>query len=367
MSILPSQLRRLRPFLRKKHVHGMPPGTLFPIADAPPTTVHVMGFSPDDLMEGTLRPGELQEIPQWLAKWPVVWIDVRGLGDVETIRTLGSVLSLHPLALEDVMNLGQRAKVDAYGNHMFAVVQMVVTNDHIAHEQLGLFLGDGFVVSFQERPEDTLSGLHERVRNARGRIRGCGADYLLYAVLDTVVDGYFPVLDDVGERLEDLEDELSQRCDKGMVRHIHAARHDLRVLRRAVWPLREALTVLLRDPLPHVTEATRVYLRDCYDHAVHARDVVETFIELSADLLNLYTSFMGQRLNEVMKVLTIIATIFIPLSFVVGLYGMNFNPAVSHWNMPELNWAYGYPAVLGVMLAMAAGMVVYFWRKGWLR
>ena len=367
MSIIPPQLPRLRLFLRKKRVHHAPPGTLAPIPDAAPTVVHVTGYGPDDLWEKTLEPGEIEQIPQWIGKWPVLWIDVRGLGDLETIRALGDVLNLHPLALEDVMSLGQRAKVDSFGDHVFAVMQMVVSNDCIAHEQLGLFLGDGFIVSFQEHADDTLAGLHERIRTRGGRIRQSGADYLLYGVIDTVIDGYFPVLEAVGERLEDLEEELTRSQEKGMVGHIHAARHDLRVLRRAVWPLREALGVLLRDPLPHVTEDTRVYLRDCQDHAVHARDVVETFIELCADLLNLYTSFVGQRMNEVMKVLTIIATIFIPLSFFVGLYGMNFNPEASRWNMPELNWAYGYPAALGVMLAVSGGMVVYFWRKGWLR
>ncbi|MBI3300790.1 MAG: magnesium/cobalt transporter CorA, partial [Deltaproteobacteria bacterium] len=285
-----------------------------------------------------------QRVRDFLDRWPVTWVDVEGLGDVETIRTLGEIFGLHRLALEDVINVHQRAKVEQYGEHHFIVTRMVRLGEHLETEQLSLFLGKNFVLTFQEgHPGDCLDLIRERIRQKRGRIRDAGLDYLAYALLDAVVDCYFPILEEYGERLETLEDEILTRPHNGAVARIHEIKRNLLTLRRAIWPQRETFNTLLREEMPLVTDETRLYLRDCYDHTTQIIDLIETYRELGSDLIDVYLSSVSNRTNEIMRVLTVIATIFIPLTFLVGVYGMNFNPASSPWNMPELNWYWGYP------------------------
>jgi magnesium transporter len=336
--------------------------------DSGPPQIRVLAYGPDDWVEEEVT--EVAALAAYRESWPVVWVDVTSVGDESMLQALQELFGLHRLALEDVVNLGQRAKVEPYDEHLFIVVRAPAHCSGGEHdtesEQVSLFVGHGFILTFQERPGDCFVPVRERVRTGKGIIRRAGADYLAYALVDATVDAYFPVLERLGERLEELEDKVVLEPDQSIVREIHAARSDLLNLRRTVWPHRDAINSLLREGAPFIQEETTVYLRDCYDHAVRIIDLVETYREISSDLMSTYLSSLSNRMNEVMKVLTMIATIFIPLSFLAGLYGMNFDTR-SPWNMPELGWAYGYPAVLGLMVVIAVGFVVYFQRKGWFR
>lgn len=266
-----------------------------------------------------------------------------------------------------MLNTHQRPKVEQYSDNLFIVARMIERGEQFETDQLGMFLGKDFVITFQHLHGDCLDPLRQRIRTGRGIIRTAGPDYLAYSVLDGVVDSYFPILESFGEEIESLEDATMLRPDRTIISRTHNVKAKLLVLRRAIWPLRDALHVLVRDPTPLVSENTRVYLRDCSDHTFQLIDLLETYRELASDLLDLYHSSLANRMNEVMQVLTVIATIFIPLTFIVGVYGMNFDTKVSPWNMPELEWYWGYPAVWAVMLAVAGGLLYFFKRKGWLR
>jgi magnesium transporter len=324
-----------------------------------------MAFGPEGFIEQTIDdPASIREL---LTRWPVTWINVEGLGDVDTIARLAEILGLHRLAVEDAVNTHQRAKVEVYREHLFIVSHMATFDGQLDTEQLSLFLGRNYVVTLQHgRPGDPFNMVRDRIRNAGGQMRELGADYLAYALLDAVIDGYFPVLETIGERLEGMEDEILTHPSGRIASCVHQTKRDLMTLRRATWPLREALNSLLREPNPLIHEETRLYLRDCYDHAVRIIDFVETYRELGSDLMDLYLSSINQRMTEVMKVLTIIATIFIPLTFISSIYGMNFDVSRSPWNMPELVWYFGYPFALGMMGIVAVGMLFYFRRKGWI-
>jgi magnesium transporter len=242
---------------------------------------------------------------------------------------------------------------------------MFSVSGHLESEQVSLFLGPDFVVTFQERPGDCLEPVRERIRKKVARIRDAGPGYLTYSILDAVIDHFFPLLEAYGERLETLEDRIILRPDRSVVAEIHDMKRELLYVRRAIWPQREALNTLVRDDIPHISAETRLYLRDCYDHCVRLIDLVETYREVCSDLMDLYLSSISNRMNEIMKVLTIISTLFIPLTFVVGVYGMNFDTA-SPWNMPELKWYFGYPLCLALMAAITVGQIFFFRRKGWI-
>lgn len=349
---------------RRRTPVGRPPGTLEADADAPPPVIRLIAFGPDEVVER--EAADLESVREARGRWPVLWVDVDGLGDAALIAEIGRLFDLHPLALEDVLHVHQRPKHDEYGRCHFVVGRMLTPGERLDTEQVSLFFGRDFVVTFQERAGDCWEPVRERIRKAQGRVRSAGADYLAYALLDAIVDAYFPVLEEFGERLEALEDRVVARPDRSAIGEIHSARRDLLTLRRAVWPLRDALNSLQRD-VHLVTDETRVYLRDCYDHTVRIIDVIETGREIAAGLMEVYLSSLSNRMNEIMKVLTIIATIFIPLGFVAGIYGMNFNPEISPWNMPELNWRWGYPFALGLMAVVAGVLLAYCWRKGWFR
>jgi len=354
--------RQRRKIARK--AAGEVPGTLHVDPDAPRPAIHVIAFGPDACQEyGVEDPAALRDA---LGSAPVVWVNVDGLGSAETITRIGDVFDLHPLALEDIVHVHQRAKVEQYGKHLFIVTRMVSLAESLETEQLSLFLGEGFVLTFQEHPGDCLDSVRQRIGKGMGRIRSAPADYLAYAVLDAVIDSYFPLLEAYGERLEVLEEQVIAQPDARIIGRIHKAKRELMVLRRAAWPQREAVNALLREELDLISDTTRIYLRDCYDHVIQIIDMLETDREICSGLLDAYQSSVGNRMNEIMKVLTIIATIFIPLGFLAGLYGMNFNPEKSPLNMPELAWYWGYPAALTVMALVALSMLVFFWRKGWL-
>jgi magnesium transporter len=352
---------------------GSSPGTLVAAepreaAAATPVVLRVLAYGPETLQEWTAssvddldrEPGPDRPGAPVAPGAPVVWIDVVGLHDLDALRRLGERFGLHPLALEDVLNTGHRPKTEDYGDHRFVVAKAVELGDTLAAEQVSLFFGRGFVLTFQETPCRAFEAVRERIRSGRQRIRASGADYLAYALLDAVIDELFPVLERFGERLEELEEEVVEDPDREVLGRIYRVRRDLLLLRRVAWPQRELIQALERDESGLVTAETKVFLRDAYDHTIHALDFVETYRELAAGMLDAYLSGLSNRMNEVMKVLTIIATIFIPLTFVAGIYGMNFE-----W-MPELGWRLGYPAVMAVMAVVAALMLVYFKRKDWL-
>jgi magnesium transporter len=323
-----------------------------------------MAYREGDVVEKTIQ--DLKEIRRFLQDWPVAWVNVDGLGDADTLRQLGEIFDIHKLALEDVVTVHQRPKVELYDGRLFIILRTVEEGEKVESEQFSIFLGKNFVLTFQERPGDCLDPVRDRIRSGRGRIRQVGPDYLAYALLDAIVDHYFPLLEHFGDRLEALEDEILANPDSSTVAHVHDMKRDLRILRGAAWPLRDVMNSLLRDTSALVTDDTRVYLRDCYDHTIQILDILEVRRELCSDLTDLYVSRLSHRMNEIMKVLTIIATIFIPLSFVAALYGMNFDPDQSPWNMPELRWHWGYPFALAVMAAVAGVLLFYFHRRGWI-
>lgn len=325
-----------------------------------------MAYGPDGCEERTLAgPDSLASIREAMTRFPIVWVDVEGLADLDLVRALGAVFNLHALALEDTLNTHQRPKLELYADHLFVVTRMIRANDAPATEQLAMFLGDGYLLSFQEEPGDSLEPVRARIRQGRGRLRVGGVDYLAYALLDATVDGYFPVLESYGERLEELEGTIGADGGSEQIRAIHLLKRDLLALRRAIWPQRELLHQMSRDSGAWVTDATRIFLRDCYDHVVQLTDLVETDREIAAGLVELHLSALNVRMNEIIKVLTVIATIFMPLSFITGLYGMNFDRA-SPWNMPELGWRYGYPIALLLMAGVVGGLLVYFRVQGWI-
>lgn len=350
--------------IRRRTPPGAVPGTITVDPEAPKPVIAIMAYGPDGLVEQHIE--SPHEIAAYLQEWPVVWINVDGLGDKEVIQQLGTLFELHRLALEDVVNVHQRPKIEEYDDQLFFVARMVYQNEGIETEQLSMFLGAGFVLTFQERAGgDCFTPVRDRLRKGAGRIRAGSADFLAYCLIDALVDAYFPIIEIYGDYLENLEDEVLESPTRKTVNDIHRARRDLLLLRRAIWPLREAINAILRDRCAIFSPETRIYLRDCYDHTIQILDLVEAYRELVSDLMDVYLSSLSARMNEVMKVLTVIATIFIPMTFIASIYGMNFDPEISPWNMPELEWYFGYPFAMGLMLAAFVIQIYYFWRKGW--
>ena len=356
--------RSHRPSIHFRKEQGAPPGSIHPDPEAPKPVMQVMAYGPEGFVERGLQ--GVDELHGILGSWPVTWVNIDGLGDATVIQSIGTLFGLHALALEDVVHVHQRPKVEDYPEDLFVVLRIPIEGERLTTEQFSLFLGKGFVVTFQEVPGDCLNPVRDRIRRARGRIRGAGADYLAYALIDAAVDAYFPLVEQFADRIESLEDLAVEGASEHIPREILGIRHDLLTLRRAVWPLRETLSTLYRDEVEFIQEDTRVYLRDCFDHTNQLIEVIESYHEMSGSLMEVYMTSVSNKMNEVMKVLTMIATIFIPLSFIAGIYGMNFSHQSSPWNMPELDWYYGYPFSLGLMAAMAVGFLVFFRRKGWL-
>jgi magnesium transporter len=352
---LVQRARRTRP--------GAPPGTLVGDPAAEPTVIDLVRYGPDHCTE--THACTLPALAAERDAGGVVWVDVSGLADVAAIRAIGERFGLHALALEDIVNVHQRAKVERYGDHLFIVARIADTARPDGLEQFSMCLGHDFLLTFQEHAGDGFGPVRERLRQS-GRVRAAGPDYLCYALLDAAVDGFYPVLERVGERLATLEDAVIALPEPAHIDALHAIKRELLELRRAVWPLRDMFNALIRDDTPFIEDATRIYLRDCHDHAIQLVDIIETYREIASGLLDVYLSSVSARMTEVMKVLTIIATIFIPLSFVASLYGMNFDGDVSRWNMPELEWRYGYPFALLLMSGIAVGLVAWFWRRGWI-
>jgi magnesium transporter len=323
-----------------------------------------MAYGPDGLEE--LETRNPADVRGFRGHWPVVWINVDGVENHQTVHALGEIFHLHRLALEDVVSIPQRAKVEDYGDYLFIVGQTATLDRCVDTEQVGIFLGSDFVLTFQEEVGDPYDPVRQRIRDSIGQIRSAGADALAYAVLDAAIDYYFPILEKLGDKLDEIEEEILNSPTRTTMASLYATKRDLTTLRRALWPARDALNSLIRDRSPVVTDETRVYLRDCYDHVVQALELLESDRDLASSLTDLYLSSVGHRTNEIMRVLTIFSVVFIPLTFIAGVYGMNFDTTVSRWNMPELKWVLGYPFALALMVATALGMLTYFRRRGWL-
>ena len=335
-----------------------------PDPDAHPSQFRLFAFGPDEILERNEIAHDT--VVDARKRFPIIWVDVDGLSDIGAIRELGEEFDLHGLALEDVVNVHQRPKAEDYESSLFVVLRMPAIGNRVSTEQMSMFIGDGFVLTFQETPGDWFEPVRQRIRDPRSRLRVNGADFLAYTLIDAVVDAFFPILEDLGEQLEDLEQDIMEDPRHEHIPLIHQLRRDLLMVRRAVWPMRELINSLLRDDHPSIDTKTQLFLRDCYDHTVQLMDMVDTNREIISGLVDMHLSAASNRMNEVMKVLTIIATIFMPLSFIASLYGMNFDPSKSPWNMPELDWRYGYPFVIALMASVTGGMLIYFRRKGWL-
>jgi magnesium transporter len=363
------------PRLRKRKKPGAVAGielselSRMPSAQGPQAAVTVtcFDFGPQQaqVQEVThLGPFLAAHRPDWVT---VRWINVDGLTDMAVVRSLAEKYRLHPLAVEDVLNVTHRPKVEAYndeGNYqarLFIIAKMLELADgHLRSEQISIFLGHHTVLTFQESRGDVWDGIRQRIQTAGSRLRANDASFLVHSLLDAIVDNCFPILEFYGDHLEDVEAEVLQRPTPAAIQEIHTLKRELLLLRRAVWPMREVINSLQREPHACMSDATRTYMRDIYDHTVQIIDIIETYREISTGLTETYISAMSQRLNEVMKVLTIIGTIFIPLTFLAGVYGMNFR------HFPEIEWVWGYPLFWVICIVTAVTMVAWFRRRNWL-
>lgn len=342
---------------------GMPPGSIVYVGDGSPspTTVSLIDYTESEVME---RTGVTLEECMPLRDSPsITWLNFSGLADVDIIKRLGELFGLHPLVMEDILHIGQRPKLELYDKYVYLVVKMIYRGDNgkeVAYEQLSVVLGKNYVLTFQEKEGDVFNNIRERIRNNKGRLRRSGADYLVYSLLDSVVDNYFPALEKIGDVVEDLEERLSEDPDQDVLGDIYRLKREVLFLRKSIWPMREVVAAMMRQDIELVSPTTVTYLRDVYDHSIQVMDVVDTYTDMLSELTDVYMSTMSNRMNEIMKTLTIIATIFIPLTFIVGVYGMNFE------YMPELSNRLAYPAVMLFMAGVSGVMLLYFRRKGWL-
>ncbi|MBU1853322.1 MAG: magnesium/cobalt transporter CorA [Candidatus Omnitrophica bacterium] len=359
----------LRPVKKISKVAGLLPGTLVHVGEKKTehTKFTVIDYNETEFQEKVLK--KIEECTSFKEKDSVSWINIDGIYEIDIIEKIGKQFNLHPLVLEDIVNTGQRPKIEDFDDYIFIVLKMISYNEsksEIESEQVSLILGPNFVISFQEREGDVFNSIRERIRNSKGRIRKMKSDYLAYTLLDAIIDNYFIIIEKLGERIEGMEDTLIKNSTPQTLQLIHSLKQDTIFLRKSVWPLREVINSLERSESKLIQESTDVFLRDIYDHTIQVIDSIETFRDTVSGMVDIYLSSVSNKMNEVMKLLTMIATIFIPITFVAGIYGMNFNPGVSAWNMPELNWKYGYLCALGLMLIIALLMIAYFKRRKWM-
>lgn len=351
------------PVKKRSKKSGLPPGTLIHIGEkkAEEIKITVMDYDETGFQEAAF--GSIEECFGFKGKPTVTWINIEGLHNVTNIQKLGDCYGFHPLVLEDILNTDQRPKMEDFEEYVYVVLKMLHNekNPQTVSEQISLILGPNFVISFQEGIEgDVFNSIRERIRAGKGRIRNMGADYLAYSLIDAVVDNYFVILERMGERIEELEDELVKNPATRTLHEIHTLKREMIYLRKAVWPLREVVSSLERGESSLIKESSKIYLRDVYDHTIQVIDAIETSRDMLSGMLDIYLSSISNRMNEIMKFLTIIGTIFIPLTFIVGVYGMNFE------YMPELKWRWGYLGLWAVMSGVAVFMLLYFKRKNWL-
>ena len=355
-------------FGKTYHPPGTPPGTLVGREEiaAGVFTISLIDYTDTEFTDKELVTAE--ECRPFLDKESVTWIHLQGNTSADTLKNIGNMFGLHPLAMEDVLNKGQRPKIEEYDEQLFIILSMPArVVGTTTTEQVSIFLGDGYIISLHTGNTDPFDPLRARIRKQGSKIRSLKADYLLYCILDMVIDQGYPVLESYGEEIADIEELLlTSTANQTTLVEIHRMRRELLLLMRNLWPQREIMNTLLRGNSELINENTLLYLRDCYDHTIQIMDLIETYRDMATNLIDVYLSSVSHRLNEIMRVLTIIATIFIPLTFVVGLYGMNFSNPTSPWAMPELHWYYGYPMVLLVMMIIVVAMLSYFKRRKWL-
>ncbi|MGD8825432.1 MAG: magnesium/cobalt transporter CorA [Myxococcales bacterium] len=358
------RVSRVARFYKKREENrGLSPGSLVFIGEQKTEAIRVRLFDYDEqsLAEETLD--DIGRVRDFAGKDGIKWINVDGLHDTEVIREIGEAFGLHPLLLEDVLNTGQRPKLDEFEDTFFVVVKMLRYDDDsdiVIAEQLSIVVGPSFVLTFQEQPGDVFEPVRERLRNGKGRIRGWGSDYLAYALLDSVVDSYIYIIEKIGEEVEELESEVLESVDPELIGEIGRLKREMSFLRKAVRPAREAILKLSKLDSDLIREATAPFLKDLVDISSQAAEAIETYREMLSDELNIYNSSMSHRMNDIMKVLTIFAAIFIPLTFIAGIYGTNFE------YLPELHFRYGYFVLWGVLITVAGSMLYYFKKKGWL-
>ena len=342
---------------------GSEPGTLIIEPDAKPSRIILIDYDEDNAIRKVdITPNACAP---YIGTNTVSWMDIQGLGSETVLKQVGAIFNLHPLLLEDVVNVPQRPKLEDYNNQLLVISHMVRLKEDESGfdtEQVSFVLGKRYLLSFQEEElQDCFEIVRDRIRTSQGRVRKSGADYLTYLLLDTIIDGYFPVVEHYEDRIEALEDVIISNPDRDTMQEIYDVRRELLALRRLIWPMRNVLNLLMRDHHGIVSDEVQIYFRDSYDHVIQILEIIEAYRELAASLMDVYMSTMGNKLNEIMKFLTVISTIFIPLTFIVGVYGMNFE------NMPELKGEWSYFMVWLVMLAVAGGLIFYFWRKGWFK
>ncbi len=348
---------------KRSRTAGLAPGTLVHVGERKMDSVKITVIDYDQNNLTEKQAANVEECFEFKTTPTVTWINIDGLHDIKLVEKIGKHYEIHPLVLEGIVNTTQRPKFEDMDTYIFIVFKMLTYNDEqgtVQSEQVSVILSRGVVISFQECVGDVFENIRERLRNAKGRLRSMGADYLMYTLLDAVVDNYFTVLEKLGERIEELEERLVSNPNEQMLRQIHNIKRELISLRKSVWPLREVISSLERSESSLIKKATGVYLRDVYDHTIQVIDTLESFRDMASGVLDIYLSSISNRMNAVMKVLTIIATIFIPLTFIAGIYGMNFK------YMPELEWRWGYLMVWLVMTGVVIIMLTYFRKKKWL-
>lgn len=335
-------------FGKQYHPPGTEPGTLTarPSTGEIPLQIKLINYSASAYVEQDISSSD--ECRAFLATPAITWLHLQGRSDPETLRQYGELFGLHPLAMEDILNRGQLPKIDEYEEQVFLVMNLpTLSNGSTRTEQVAICAGHNYLLSFYAGETDPFDPIRKRISKSSARLRNLGVDYLLYTILDLVIDQAFPVLERYGDLIQALEEELLDRPTKSMLSRIHSLRRELLLLRRFLWPQREVLNMLMRGEHALITSATHIYLRDCYDHTVQIMELMENYRDMATSMLDVYLSSVSNRLNETMRLLTVIATIFIPLTFIVGVYGMNFQNSDSPWAMPELHWYYGYPLVWG--------------------
>ena len=341
---------------------GLPPGTIVHVGEQKIEKARIRVIDYDEAVIEEKELSSIEDCFPYKDSPTVTWVNIDGLHEVNVIEKLGGGFGLHPLVLEDIVNTGQRPKAEDFEDYLYLTAKMLTYEQEeglVKSEQFSLVLGPHYILSFQERVGDVFAPVRERLRNGKGRIRKRGADYLLYALTDAIVDHYFVVLESIAEEIESLEEGIATDPTTDLLQKIHELKRELIFLRKSVWPLREAIGILEKGESELVQEKTAVYLRNVYDHTIQIVDTIETFRDMVSGMLDVYLSNVSNRMNEVMKVLTIIATLFIPMTFLAGIYGMNFK------HMPELEWPWGYPIVWAIMLLVGLVMVLYFRRKKW--
>jgi len=365
LSVASSKQRRRR---RRRFDHDAPAVAIPSSASTAgqPTILRLTACDGSTTHESTVL--SLQELTIAREKWPVVWLDVDGFEDLATIRAVGQIFEIGDLALEDATTPDERPKVEVFGHQLLIAVRMARSDgESIVTDPMAIFLGDRYVITFHDRTvPDGFASVRDRIRHGRTRLGQLGADHLCALLLDAVIDGYFPVLEQFGDSLETIEEQALDNPSRELLGKIHDVRNDLMTLRRALWPTRDVLHALGREATAFVSEHARQHFRDSYDHTMELLDLTEGYREIGSDLRDIYLASINNRMNDVMKVLTVIATIFMPLTFITGYYGMNFNTE-SPWNMPLLNYRYGSLVAVAIMLLTTVGMVVFFWRRGWLK